>query len=94
MSRAVEDPWTAARGFRPAGAPPSRPDGVLRIGPGGVDTEKTVMRHPAPARSTESRMFAGNPACVNGRIVVTPSGVNGSGSEHEARMLSFAPAKP
>ncbi|MFF2900764.1 hypothetical protein [Streptomyces sp. NPDC057966] len=27
-------------------------------------------------------------------IVVTPSGVNGSGSEHEARTLSFAPAKP
>ncbi|MFE2934816.1 hypothetical protein [Streptomyces sp. NPDC059278] len=27
-------------------------------------------------------------------IVVTPSGVNGSDSEHEAHMLSFAPAKP
>ncbi|MFE3145517.1 hypothetical protein ACFXJ6_02355 [Streptomyces sp. NPDC059218] len=27
-------------------------------------------------------------------IVVTPSGVNGSDSEHEARTLSFAPAKP
>lgn len=52
------------------------------------------MRHPAPARSTESRMFAGNLAYVNGRIVITPSGVNGSDSEHEARMLSFAPAKP
>jgi outer membrane protein assembly factor BamB len=72
----------------------TRPGGVLRIGPGRADTERTVMRHPAPARSTESRMFAGNLAYVNGRIIITPSGVNGSDDEHEARMLSFAPAKP
>ncbi|MFF3783984.1 PQQ-binding-like beta-propeller repeat protein [Streptomyces sp. NPDC001933] len=72
----------------------TRPGSVLRIGPGSAETERTVMRHPAPARSTESRMFAGNLAYVNGRIVITPSGVNGSDSDHEARMLSFAPAEP
>ncbi|MGW2111177.1 hypothetical protein [Streptomyces sp. NPDC001948] len=33
-------------------------------------------------------------AFVNGRIVIIPSGVNGSDSEHEARMPSFAPAQP
>ncbi|WP_405860290.1 PQQ-binding-like beta-propeller repeat protein [Streptomyces sp. NBC_00090] len=68
-----------------------RPGGVIRFGPGGADTKKQVLQHPGSARATESGMFVGNLAYANGRIVITPWGVNGDDAQHEARMLSFAP---
>ncbi|MFF8435419.1 outer membrane protein assembly factor BamB family protein [Streptomyces bacillaris] len=68
--------------------------GIIRFGPGGADTKKQVLRHPRSARATESGMLAGRLAYVNGRIVITPSIVNGQDSRREARMLSFAPEKP
>ncbi|MET7370682.1 PQQ-binding-like beta-propeller repeat protein [Streptomyces sp. NPDC005566] len=72
----------------------SRPGGIIRFGPGGVDTDKQVLQHPASARATEHGMLAGNLAYVNGRIVITPSFVNGDDARPAARMLSFAPEKP
>ncbi|KOX24455.1 MULTISPECIES: PQQ-binding-like beta-propeller repeat protein [unclassified Streptomyces] len=71
-----------------------RPGGITRFGPGGVDTKQEVLRHPAPARSTELGMYAGKLAYANGRIVITPSLVDGDDARHEARMLSFAPEEP
>ena len=72
----------------------SRPGGIFRFGPGGVDTKKQMLRHPASARATESGMVAGYLAYVNDRIVITPSGVSGDDMTHEAAMLSFAPGVP
>ncbi|WP_432753898.1 PQQ-binding-like beta-propeller repeat protein [Streptomyces sp. JL2001] len=71
-----------------------RPGGIIRFGKGGVDTKKQVLRHPESARATEARMDAGVVAYVNGRIVITPSGVSGDDANPEARMLSFAPGPP
>ncbi|MFI8764045.1 PQQ-binding-like beta-propeller repeat protein [Streptomyces sp. NPDC053792] len=71
-----------------------RPGGIVRLGPGGVDTEERVLNHPESARSTERGMLAGHLAYANGRIVITPSVVSGDDVSHEARMLSFAPAAP
>ncbi|MGW6391083.1 outer membrane protein assembly factor BamB family protein [Streptomyces sp. NPDC055103] len=71
-----------------------RPGGVIRFGPGGVDTKKQVLQHPVTARSTERGMLAGRLAYANGRIVITPSSVSGNDATHEARMLSFAPGAP
>ncbi|MET9675429.1 PQQ-binding-like beta-propeller repeat protein [Streptomyces sp. NPDC006482] len=71
-----------------------RPGGIIRFGPGGVETKKEVLRHPATARSTEFAMQAGHLAYVKDRIVITPSGVYGNDDQHEARMLSFAPEAP
>ncbi|WSD71333.1 hypothetical protein OG978_30510 [Streptomyces sp. NBC_01591] len=68
-----------------------RPGAIIRFGPGGVDTKKKVLKHPASARATESGMHAGHLAYANERIVITPSGVSGDDAAHEARMLSFAP---
>ncbi|MGW9447494.1 outer membrane protein assembly factor BamB family protein [Streptomyces sp. NPDC055632] len=73
------------------GASPNRPGGIMRLGPGGADTKKQVLRHPASALSVEYLMAAGNLAHVKGRIVITPSGVNGDDAQHRPRMLSFAP---
>jgi outer membrane protein assembly factor BamB len=75
-------------------ASPNRPGGIVRFGPGGADTKKQVLRHPESARATEAGMLAGNVAYVNGRIIITPSGVNGNDARPEARMLSFAPETP
>ncbi|MFI6422040.1 PQQ-binding-like beta-propeller repeat protein [Streptomyces sp. NPDC050842] len=71
-----------------------RPGGILRFGPGSADTKKQVLVHPMTARSVERRMLAGRLAYVNGRIVISPSGVSGNDADHEARMLSFAPGTP
>ncbi|WP_369142658.1 PQQ-binding-like beta-propeller repeat protein [Streptomyces sp. R44] len=68
-----------------------RPGGILRLGPGGADTEQRVLNHPESARSTEYGMLAGHLAYAKGRIVITPSGVSGDDRVHEARMLSFGP---
>ncbi|MBQ0910323.1 PQQ-binding-like beta-propeller repeat protein [Streptomyces sp. RM99] len=70
----------------------SQPGGIIRLGPGGVETKQQVLRHPATARAAEARMFAGHLAYVNGRIVITPGTVYGDDARPEARMLSFAPA--
>ncbi|WP_123458543.1 PQQ-binding-like beta-propeller repeat protein [Streptomyces sp. PanSC19] len=75
-------------------ATPSRPGGIIRLGPGGADTEKRVLNHPASAVATEYAMLAGRLAYVKGRIVITPSSVSGDDRLHRARMLSFAPAAP
>ncbi|GGT22951.1 hypothetical protein GCM10010222_76070 [Streptomyces tanashiensis] len=71
-----------------------RPGGIIRLGPGGADTEKRVLNHPESARSTEHGMLAGELAYAKGRIVITPSGVSGNDVMHEARMLSFGPGAP
>ncbi|WP_030689781.1 PQQ-binding-like beta-propeller repeat protein [Streptomyces globisporus] len=75
-------------------ATPSRPGGIIRLGPGGAHTEERVLNHPASAVSTEYAMLAGHLAYVRGRIVITPSHVSGDDRQHQARMLSFAPAAP
>lgn len=74
------------------GAGMSRPGRILRIGPGGADTQKEVLRHPASATKPEYEMLSGNLAYANGRIVITPSMVNGDDAKRSARMISFAPA--
>ncbi|MFC4982088.1 PQQ-binding-like beta-propeller repeat protein [Streptomyces atroolivaceus] len=68
-----------------------RPGGIIRFGPGGVNTDKQVLQHPESARASEYGMLAGNLAYANGRIVITPSFVNGDDARPAARMLSFAP---
>lgn len=74
------------------GASMSKPGRILRIGPGGADTEKEILRHPASATKPEYGMLSGNLAYTNGRIVITPSMVNGDDAQRSARMISFAPA--
>ncbi|WSQ44064.1 PQQ-like beta-propeller repeat protein [Streptomyces sp. NBC_01220] len=74
------------------GAGMSRPGRILRIDPGGADTEKEILRHPASATKPEYEMLSGNLAYTNGRIVITPSMVNGDDAHRSARMISFAPA--
>ncbi|MET9775529.1 PQQ-binding-like beta-propeller repeat protein [Streptomyces sp. NPDC006367] len=69
----------------------SRPGGIIRLGPGGVDTKQQVLRHPTSARAVEAGMLAGHLAHADGRIVITPAVVNGDDARPEARMLSFAP---
>ncbi len=69
----------------------NRPGGIVRFGPGGVDTKQQVLRHPETARATEAGMLNGNLTYANGRIVITPSGVSGNDAWPEARMMSFAP---
>ncbi|MFD3654605.1 PQQ-binding-like beta-propeller repeat protein [Streptomyces sp. NPDC058620] len=69
----------------------NRPGGIIRLGPGGVDTKKRVSQHPESARAPESGMLAGRLAYVNGRIIITPSGVSGRDAPPAPRMLSFAP---
>ncbi|MFF4169578.1 PQQ-binding-like beta-propeller repeat protein [Streptomyces sp. NPDC001744] len=73
---------------------PDRPGGVLRLGPGGADTKQQVLRHPLSARAVELRMDAGKLVYAGGRVVITPANVSGDDADHEARMLSFAPAGP
>ncbi|MER8198212.1 hypothetical protein ABTY00_30195 [Streptomyces microflavus] len=73
---------------------PGQEGGIIRFGPGGVDTKKQVLLHPQSARPTEHAMLAGRLAYVNGRIVITPSIVSGKDTEREARMISFAPENP
>ncbi|MFJ4338303.1 hypothetical protein [Streptomyces sp. NPDC088915] len=72
----------------------NRPGGITRLGPGSADTKEQVLRHPASARSEEYLMAAGRPAYAKGRIVITPSGVDGDDAQHGPRMLSFAPGRP
>ncbi|WP_411081099.1 PQQ-binding-like beta-propeller repeat protein [Streptomyces sp. cmx-18-6] len=72
---------------------PKREGGIIKFGPGGVDTKKQVLRHPQSARPTEYKMLAGRLAYVKGRIIITPSIVSGKDTEREARMISFAPEK-
>ncbi|MEU3207956.1 hypothetical protein ABZ702_29580 [Streptomyces cyaneofuscatus] len=59
------------------------------MGPGGAGTEKVLLKHLAAA---ETRMAGGRLACVDGRVVITSSGVSGLDTDRQARMLSFAPA--
>ncbi|MFE2294933.1 PQQ-binding-like beta-propeller repeat protein [Streptomyces sp. NPDC059452] len=73
---------------------PGREGGIIRLGPGGVETKKQVLLHPQSARATESGMFAGRLAYVKDRIVITPSIVDGEDTRREARMISFAPGSP
>ncbi|MFD4029857.1 PQQ-binding-like beta-propeller repeat protein [Streptomyces sp. NPDC058637] len=73
---------------------PSRPGRIIRFGPGGVDTDEQVLRHPESARATEYPMLAGHLGYANGRIVITPATVSGDDAQRGAAMLSFAPASP
>ncbi|MBP2579616.1 outer membrane protein assembly factor BamB [Streptomyces sp. PvR006] len=68
------------------------PGRVFRIGPGGVDTVKDLLRLPASTARVEFGMGAvGENAYVGDRLVVTPAGLSGNDAQHEPRMLSFAP---
>jgi len=84
-----EETGTSALVYEASG--PGREGGIIRFGPGGVDTKKQVLLHPRSARPTEYGMLAGRLAYVNGRIVITPSIMSGKDTEREARMMSFAP---
>ncbi|MGW7289702.1 outer membrane protein assembly factor BamB family protein [Streptomyces sp. NPDC054847] len=74
-------------------ASPSRPGGIVRLGKGGADTKRQVLRHPASARATEAGMLAGRVAWTNDRIVITPSVVYGDDARSQSRMLSFGPER-
>ncbi|WP_435971475.1 outer membrane protein assembly factor BamB family protein [Streptomyces sp. Qhu_M48] len=70
----------------------SEPGRVLRIGPGGADTVKDVLRLPASTARVEFGMgVVGENAYVGDRLVLAPGGLNGDDTQHEPRMLSFAP---
>ncbi|TXS46980.1 PQQ-binding-like beta-propeller repeat protein [Streptomyces sp. t39] len=71
----------------------SRPGGIIRLGKGGTDTKRHVLRHPASARAAEAGMSAGRVTWTNGRIVITPSVVHGDDTRSQARMLSFGPER-
>ncbi|MFF8605186.1 PQQ-binding-like beta-propeller repeat protein [Streptomyces sp. NPDC015346] len=76
------------------GGPSSREAGrVVRIA-GRGDKVTRLLRHPDSAREVEFGMFAGNLAYGNGRVVITPSVVNGDDKVQEPRMLSFGPDTP
>ncbi|WP_234017731.1 hypothetical protein [Streptomyces sp. ScaeMP-e10] len=62
--------------------------GTARLG------RSTSLKHPAAAAAAETRMAGGRLAHVDGRVVVTSSGVSGLDTDRQARMLSFAPARP
>ncbi|MCT4352194.1 PQQ-like beta-propeller repeat protein [Streptomyces sp. Je 1-79] len=65
---------------------------VFRVGPGGVDTIKDVLRLPASTARVEFGMgVVGENAYVGERLVIAPAGLNGDDAQHEPRMLSFAP---
>ncbi|MFF3836901.1 PQQ-binding-like beta-propeller repeat protein [Streptomyces sp. NPDC001930] len=68
------------------------PGRVFRVGPGGVDTIKDVLRLPAATARVEFGMgVVGENAYVGDRLVITPAGLSGDDARHEPRMLSFAP---
>ncbi|MFE4305859.1 PQQ-binding-like beta-propeller repeat protein [Streptomyces sp. NPDC056891] len=68
------------------------PGRVFRVGPGGVDTIKDVLRLPASTAKAEFGMgVVGENAYVGDRLVITPAGLSGDDAQHEPRMLSFAP---
>ncbi|WP_367825642.1 PQQ-binding-like beta-propeller repeat protein [Streptomyces sp. LMG1-1-1.1] len=70
----------------------SAPGRVFRVGPGGVDTIKDVLKLPASTARVEFGMgVVGSNAYVGDRLVLTPSGMSGDDAQHEPRMLSFAP---
>ncbi|MFE0652033.1 PQQ-binding-like beta-propeller repeat protein [Streptomyces sp. NPDC059534] len=72
-----------------AGGSPGR---VFRVGPGGVDTIKDVLRLPVATARVEFGMgVVGQNAYTGDRLVIVPSGLNGDDARHEPRMLSFAP---
>ncbi|RLV68969.1 Secreted protein [Streptomyces sp. CBMAI 2042] len=75
-------------------ASPDGPGRTFVMGPGGAGTEKVLLKHPAAAAAAETRMAGGRLAYMDGRVVVTSSGVSGLDTDRQARMLSFAPARP
>ncbi|MGW5067186.1 outer membrane protein assembly factor BamB family protein [Streptomyces cyaneofuscatus] len=75
-------------------ASPDGPGRTFVMGPGGAGTEKVLLKHPAAAAAAETRMAGGRLAYVDGRVVITSSGVSGLDTDRQARMLSFAPARP
>ncbi|MFJ5877330.1 PQQ-binding-like beta-propeller repeat protein [Streptomyces sp. NPDC093088] len=65
---------------------------IFRIGPGGVDTVKDVLRLPAStARAEFGTAVVGKNVYAGDRLVITPAGLNGDDNRREPRMLSFAP---
>ncbi|MFB7368832.1 PQQ-binding-like beta-propeller repeat protein [Streptomyces sp. NPDC056222] len=70
----------------------AKPGRVFRVGPGGVDTIKDVLRLPASTSRLEFGMgVVGENAYVGDRLVIAPAGLTGDDARHEPRMLSFAP---
>lgn len=68
------------------------PGRVFRVGPGGADTVKDMLRLPASTARLEFGMgVVGENAYVGDRLVITPAGLSGDDARHEPRMLSFAP---
>ncbi|MFD3333109.1 PQQ-binding-like beta-propeller repeat protein [Streptomyces sp. NPDC058700] len=69
-----------------------KPGRVFRAGPGGVETIKDMLKLPAATARVEFSMgVVGQNAYVGERLVLTPAGLNGNDTQHEPRMLSFAP---
>ncbi|MEU4062308.1 PQQ-binding-like beta-propeller repeat protein [Streptomyces wedmorensis] len=68
------------------------PGRVFRVGPGGADTIKDVLKLPAATSRLEFGMgVVGRNAYVGDRLVLAPRGMSGDDARHEPRMLSFAP---
>ncbi|MFE0734322.1 PQQ-binding-like beta-propeller repeat protein [Streptomyces sp. NPDC058855] len=71
----------------------SRPGRIFRIGPGGVDTMKDVLKLPVATAPYEFGMgVLGERAYAGDRLVLTPANLDGDDARREPRMLSFAPA--
>jgi outer membrane protein assembly factor BamB len=65
---------------------------VFRVGPGGVDTIKDVLRLPASTARLEFGMgVVGENVYVGDRLVIAPANLTGDDARREPRMLSFAP---
>ncbi|MEV6246910.1 PQQ-binding-like beta-propeller repeat protein [Streptomyces sp. NPDC051742] len=70
----------------------STPGRVFRVGPGGADSVKDVLKLPASTARAEFGMGAvGENAYAGDRLVLAPAGLSGDDAQHEPRMLSFAP---
>ncbi|MGW0117415.1 outer membrane protein assembly factor BamB family protein [Streptomyces sp. NPDC003327] len=68
------------------------PGRVFRVGPGGVDTVKDVLKLPAATAGAEfGAGVVGERAYVGDRLVLAPANLSGDDARREPRLLSFAP---
>ncbi|MFJ2022982.1 PQQ-binding-like beta-propeller repeat protein [Streptomyces sp. NPDC087897] len=75
----------------------STPGRTYLMGPRGAGTETNIVKHPAATAPWEYEMSMGQPAYVDGRLVLTPAHVSGDENRkpvREARMLSFVAGSP
>ncbi|MDV5143256.1 PQQ-binding-like beta-propeller repeat protein [Streptomyces sp. SBC-4] len=65
---------------------------VFSVGPGSMDSVKDVLRLPVSTARAEFGMgVVGENAYVGNRLVIAPANLSGDDTQHEPRMLSFAP---